>query len=516
MSKSVEKNNDKNILLSLEGTYPFHGGGVSTWAHILCSQIKGYGFKLYSINALHEKKLNYTLSPSVNEIIQVPMWFFLEPKEILRYGSTYSDFVQKKIYTQSAAIVDGFIPLFIQLLEEIYASETSVEKLETIIIAMWQYFQAHDYKHTLRSHVVWDCFKKKINTIIQQNAIEDVTLYDLTVAMRWIYHFLMSISIDSPKVSISHLTLSGFAIIPAIIQKNKYGTPIVITEHGVFIRERILAISQSEVSFFLKDFLIRFSEIMTRLTYSKADKILSVNHFNLKWELMYGATKDKIIVIHNGIDHLRFIPRPKPEALVGIPTVVALARIFDLKDILTMIRSCKVVKEVLPNIQYRIYGEDYAVPEYTLKCKALINELGLEENFLLMGPHPKPETVFCDGDISILTSISEGFPYTILESFSCGIPVVSTDVGGVAEALTADCGILCKPKNHQEIGQAVLKILQNKELRDQMALNARKKIETYFTIDKFITQYQDVYDDLLKNKESFEAQSYKVAELQSF
>ena len=503
MSSTLKKNKDieKNILLSLEGTYPFHGGGVSTWAHILCSQIKGYGFKLYSVNALYEKKSKYDLSPSVNEIIQVPMWFFLEPKEIMRYGGTYTDFVQKKIYTRNDDIINGFIPLLVELLDEIYAEQTSVEKLEATIVAMWEYFQSHDYKHTLKSFVVWDCFKTKINTIITGNEIENVTLYDLTVAMRWIYHFLMSISIDSPRVSISHLTLSGFAIIPAIIQKNKYGTPIVITEHGVFIRERILAISQSEESFFLKDFLIRFSEIMTRLTYTKADKILSVNHFNLKWELMYGATQDKIIVIHNGIDHLRFVPRPKPAALVGIPTVVALARIFELKDILTMIRSCKVVKNVLPNIQYRVYGEDYAVPEYTLKCKALIKELGLEENFLLMGPHPKPETVFCDGDISILTSISEGFPYTILESFSCGIPVVSTDVGGVSEALTADCGILCKPKNHQEIGEAVLKILQDDELRAQMAINSRKKIESFFTIDTFIKQYQDVYDALLEHKE---------------
>ncbi len=488
----------KNILLSLEGTYPYHGGGVSTWAHILCNKIKGYDFKLYSVNALHEKTLKYNLSDSINEVIQVPMWFALEPKELMRYDSTYSNFIEKKEFTKELDIDNYFIPLLERLLTQIYAKQTSIENLEDVIICMWHFFRTNDYKQTMKSPLVWESFKEKIINIISEEKLIDVTLYDLTVAMRWIYHFLMPISIDYPKVSISHLTLSGFTIIPALIQKHNYGTPIMITEHGVFIRERLLAISQSESSYFLKDFLIRFSEVMARLTYAKSDKIVSVNKFNISWELMYGAKKEQIKVIYNGIDHERFVPREKPTALKDIPTVVAMARIFELKDILTMIKSCKVVKEVLPNIQYRIYGENNVVPEYTSKCNKLIEELGLQENFKFLGPHPKPEMVFCEGDISILTSISEGFPYTIIESMSCGIPVVSTDVGGVSEALNADCGILCKPKNHEEIGRAVIKLLQDEALRAKMGIKSRERVESFFTIEKFIEQYQDVYNELLQ------------------
>jgi polysaccharide biosynthesis protein PelF len=488
---------EKSVVLSLEGTYPYHGGGVSTWAHLLCSKIKGYDFKLYSVNALHEKTYKYDLSDSINEVIQVPMWSALEPKELMRYDNSYSSFIEKKEFTKDSEINDYFIPLLDRLLTEIYENETSTENLEDIIICMWHFFQTNDYKETMKNPLVWNSFKEKIINIIGEQELIEVTLFDLTVAMRWIYHFLIPMSIDFPKSSISHLTLSGFSIVPAIIQKHKYGTPIMITEHGVFIRERLLAISQSDSSYFLKDFLIRFSQIMSRLTYAKSDKIVSVNKFNMTWELMYGAKKEKIKVIYNGIDHQRFIPRQKPAELKDIPTVVAMARVFELKDILTMIKSCKVVKEVLPNVQFRIYGENNVVPEYTNKCNSLIAELGLEENFIFLGPHPKPEMVFCEGDISILTSISEGFPYTIIESMSCGIPVVSTDVGGVAEALNADCGILCKPKNHQEIGEAVIKLLQNSELRAEMGIKSRERVESFFTIDKFISQYQDVYDELL-------------------
>ena len=239
--------------------------------------------------------------------------------------------------------------------------------------------------------------------------------------------------------------------------------------------------------------LIKFSECITELVYYKADKILSVNKFNIAWEKLYGANPNKIEIIYNGIDHNLFVPMPKPAHLVGIPTVVAAARIFELKDVLTMIRSCEVVKRAIPDVRYLVYGDNTAVPEYTEECEKLIDELDLRNNFFLAGFHSKPHALFCEGDISILTSISEGFPYTVLESMSCEIPVVATDVGGVTEALDESCGFICKPRDHVEIGNRVVELLQNEELRKQMGANARKKVVENFTIGKFISEYEEVY-----------------------
>jgi glycosyltransferase involved in cell wall biosynthesis len=244
--------------------------------------------------------------------------------------------------------------------------------------------------------------------------------------------------------------------------------------------------------------LIRLSERITELVYYKADKILSVTSFNTSWQEMYGANPKKIEVIYNGVDHMQFVPQPKPAHLQGTPTVVAAARIFALKDILTMIRSCAVAKESIPNVKYLVYGDNNAVPEYTAECRKLIADLGLEENFILAGYHTKPESLFCEGDISILTSISEGFPYTVLESMSCGIPVVATDVGGVYEALDSNCGFLCKPKDHVELGKRVVELLQNEELRTTMGANARKKVVDNFTIGKFISEYENVYEHVIR------------------
>jgi len=492
--------NKYDVMLILEGTYPFNGGGVSTWAHMLCNKVKNVNYTLYSVNADFEEKSKYQLSDNVKDVIQVPLWSPLEPQELLNYGKKYYKTVNRKEQEDESEIENLFIPIFERLLNNIYDSNADIEDIDDTIFDMWQFFQGHDYKKTMKSHVVWKCFCKTISAIIAKDNHYDATLYDFTVGMRWIYRFLIPISIDVPKMDVSHLTLSGFPVIPALVLKYKYGTPIIATEHGVFIRERLIAINSSEYSFFLKNLLIKFSECITKLVYYKADLILSVNKFNISWEKKYGANPNKIDIIYNGIDSDLFIPAPKPAHLEGVPTVVAAARIFELKDVITMIKSCEVAKRDIPNVRYLVYGDNNAVPEYTKECMNLIQKLGLEENFFLAGYHDKPHQLFCEGDISILTSISEGFPYTVLESMSCGIPVVATDVGGVTEALDDKCGFICKPKDHESLGKSVVTLLKDEALRKQMGANARKKVIDNFTIDKFIKEYEVAYEFIMNKK----------------
>lgn len=492
----MEKKYD--VLLILEGTYPYNSGGVSTWAHMLCNEVENANFTLYSINADFESKSKYKLSDNIKSIIQVPLWSPLEPQEMVDYGKKFHKIISVKEKNDEEKISKTFIPLFQDLIYHIYSDERDIKAFDNTIYNMWRFFQKHDYKKTMQSEIVWRTFCYMVSDLDSDIKTHKASLFDLTSGMRWIYRFLIPLSIDIPKADVSHLTISGFPVIPALMLKYKYGTPMITTEHGVFIRERLLAINSSEYSFFLKKMLIKFSESITELVYYKSDKILSVNEFNIKWELMYGANLDKIEVIYNGIDHTKFVPLPKPEHLKDVPTVVAAARIFDLKDIITMIKSCEVAKRTIHNVKYFVYGDKDAVPEYTKKCEDLIAELGLQENFILAGYHDNPNSLFAEGDISILTSISEGFPYTVIESMSCGVPVVATDVGGVTEALDENCGFICKPKNHEEIGRRVVELLLNKELRERMGANAREKVIQNFTVGKFVNAYEKVYDQIVK------------------
>ncbi|MFD0962402.1 GT4 family glycosyltransferase PelF [Pseudofulvibacter geojedonensis] len=494
------ENKKRKVLLILEGTYPFSGGGVSTWAHMLCNQVSNASYTLYSINANHETKYKYELQ-NIDQVIQVPIWAPQEPREYINYSScSYSSFIIKKESTSNRAIKKQFLPLFKSLLYIIYQNKkSSLQLFDLTLYNMWLFFKKYDYKATMQNEFVWETYCETIKKI-NSHYKDEISIQDLTIGLRWIYRFIMPISIDVPQVDIAHVTLAGFPIIPALVAQYKYKVPIVITEHGVFIRERLLAINGSAYSYFLKKLLIQFSERITQLSYYKAAKILPVNAFNMKWEKKYGAEQFKLKTIYNGIDHLKFIPRKKPAYLMNTPIVIAAARIFELKDLKTMIRSCSEVKKVIPNVRYIVYGNKNAVPEYTKQCEQLIEELNVSKNFILAGFHSNPHMLYAEGDISILTSISEGFPYTVLEAMSCGLPVVATDVGGVSEAMNSSCGFICKPKDYKAIANKVITLLQNKGLRKQMGLNARKRIEENFTINNFISAYEAVYNEVIQQQ----------------
>ena len=137
----------------------------------------------------------------------------------------------------------------------------NVEALDDVFYHLWLYFEDFDYKETMREKIVWDTYVGIVSDYTERKHNPTASILDLTVGLRWLYRFLIPLAIvDVPKVDIAHLTLSGFPLIPALIAHYKHGTAIMLTEHGVFIRERLLAINNSEYPFFLKDLLIRFSE----------------------------------------------------------------------------------------------------------------------------------------------------------------------------------------------------------------------------------------------------------------
>ncbi|MEO0812588.1 MAG: GT4 family glycosyltransferase PelF, partial [Myxococcota bacterium] len=324
----------------------------------------------------------------------------------------------------------------------------------------------------------------------------------------------------------------------------EHGTPMILTDHGVYARERYIACSAAPFSLFSKRFLARLALLFSKLCYYYADVIAPCAHFNARWELPVGCVLDRetpidfsswentgivpnltefpfirptydalvdfgfienyeedteypwIRTIYNGVDTERFRPGEKPDHVKGIPTAVALARVFPLKDVLTMIRSCAVAKREIPNVKYIVYGSLKADPPYVAKCNALIEELGLQENFDLAGYHSKPNEAFWEGDISVLSSISEGFPFTVLESMAAGVPVVGTDVGGVKEGIGtgADaCGVVVPPRDPEAFGAGVIQLLKDDRLRSELARKGRERILRLFQTSTSVDAYAETY-----------------------
>ncbi len=507
--------NSGAVLLETEGTYPFVGGGVSTWADILVNNLSEFNFYIYAVTGMPYVEYKYKLPQNVKFVRQIPLWGSEEPFEDIFFEIPFSSIYIRKTKVNERVVLRKFIPIFAEFLSSLMNPFSDPEECAGYIWLMHRYFSEYDYKQTFRSFAVWQKFKQFVvlkyfedNPFLSEDEIPSV--YDLTLAMRWVYHYLMPLYVDVPEVNLSHATAAGFCGLPSIVAKMRDEIPLVVTDHGVFPRERYIGIGgEKSLSFFAKKFLINLSILVSKMLYKLADKVLPVCRFNTTWERIFGVENEKIKVIYNGVDPEVFKPKPKPEKTRNIPTVVAAARVMPLKDIETMIKASAIVREAIPNVKFIVYGALDADPLYTRKCQLLIKELKLENTFILAGHHPKPSEIYNEGDISILSSISEGFPYTVIESMACAKPVVATDVGGVREALEG-FGIIVKPRDPKALAEGVIKLLTDPELRETLGRRAREEILAKYRTDLTINEYRNVYNELIsKNEKRISVSTYQ-------
>ena len=105
--------------------------------------------------------------------------------------------------------------------------------------------------------------------------------------------------------------------------------------------------------------------------------------------------------------------------------------------------------------------------------------------------------MFGDADLVVLTSISEGFPFTTLEAMLCGKPVVATAVGGVREQIPPSCGVTVGPRDPEAMAGAILDVLHDPERCAERGQAARIWASSMFGIDRFRSSHYALYGRLL-------------------
>ena len=100
---------------------------------------------------------------------------------------------------------------------------------------------------------------------------------------------------------------------------------------------------------------------------------------------------------------------------------------------------------------------------------------------------------YAAGHVVVLCSISEGFPYSLIEAMACGRPCVATDVGGVSEALADDAGVVVLPRDPAGLAAACLKLLHDPDLRKSFGVKARERALEHFTVDRAVRAFDEIY-----------------------
>ncbi|HEY2284422.1 MAG TPA: GT4 family glycosyltransferase PelF, partial [Streptosporangiaceae bacterium] len=316
------------------------------------------------------------------------------------------------------------------------------------------------------------------------------TLHDAVLAMQLLEHALRPLSAPAPRADVVHVVTNGLGALPGLAAHWQYGTPMVVTEHGLYMREHYLHSRQDPYRWPVKQLYLQFLRRLCVLGYHEAAVITPGNVYNKRWEAQLGADVSKIRTVYNGVNPADF---PALEDEPEVPTISWAGRIDPIKDIESLLRAFAVVRQELPDARLRIFGSAPPGREpYLARCQALAAELGLDGAVTFEGRVAQIRDAYAAGQVVVLCSISEGFPYTLIEAMTCGRPCVATDVGGVTEAI-GDTGLVVGPRRPAELAQACLALLRDGARRRQLGAAARQRALEYFTVDRAVSAFDEIY-----------------------
>lgn len=326
----------------------------------------------------------------------------------------------------------------------------------------------------------------------------ELPLSDAICALDLIEHALRPLAFHPVRADVTHAVSNGLAALVGLGAKWTHGTPLVLAEHGVYLRERYLALHLEPLGWPVKAILAAFTRRLCETGYRAADLITPCADFNQRWERRLGADPAKLRTVYNGVDPARFPPAgPEPE----VPTLAFVGRIDPLKDLLTLLRAFALVREQVPEARLRIYG---AAPKggeaYDAQCRALVEELAVADAVTFEGQCSAVAEAYAASHVVVLSSISEGFPFSVIEAMVCARPLVATEVGGVAEAV-GPTGLVVPPRRPDEFARACVELLTDHPRRQALGRAARERALELFDIERAVAAFDEIYRDLAAEPE---------------
>ncbi len=257
-------------------------------------------------------------------------------------------------------------------------------------------------------------------------------------------------------------------------------------------------------------FLVSFNwflRIFEERMLHRARKIIAVSHFT-KWELTnyYKIPESKIKVIHNGVDINKFRPaedKRKIKVELGFNpddlAIVSVGRLYARKGLFTLIDSMPAVINRFPNAKFIISGKGQSNEMQKLVDHA--QRLGVKDSIIFTGYYPdkKLPKLYQAADIFAFSTFYEHHPFAVLEALSTGLPVVTTNVGGISETIiNGKNGFMCQPFNAGEFSERILYLLEHPKEAAEMGKLARKTIEEQLDWRIVVKDAMKVYEEVLR------------------
>ncbi|MCK6570220.1 GT4 family glycosyltransferase PelF [Myxococcota bacterium] len=492
-----------DVCIVTEGTYPFVRGGVSSWIHGIVTGMPDVRFALLLISAERkESKLAFELPKNIVQFTEV----FIHEAVIhdepcpgrRKFKGPFWEAVEAFHTAPSAGDGAG---MHAQLAPFLRMLTGLVDPAQRVV-------NTHD---VLFSRDAWEYLVRRYEA-----RADDTSFIDFVWTWRAIHTPLMQLlNADIPPARCYHLVSTGYAGLIGVMARYLYRRPVMLTEHGIYVRERKIDIARADWIYeeplrvktvqretgVLKQLWTNFFVRIGELTYAHTDEVLTLFNGNRNLQIELGCPPERVHVVPNGVKTDVFAKvREKPRPNDGIRRIGFVGRVVPIKDVKTFIKACALVFQAMPNAEFLICGPKDEEPVYAEECENLGRMLGLT-TLIFTGPVDVRE-YFPKMDVFVLTSISEGQPLTILEAACAGVPTVTSDVGACRELCEGyapedralgPSGLVTGVGHPRETADAILTLLRDERLRQSMIHNGVARAERFYRQEDVLSTYHDLY-----------------------
>ena len=489
-----------DVGLLLEGTFPYVAGGVSSWVNQIIRGFPDITFAVVFIGSLEEEygAAKYELPENVVHFERHYLYAPRAAPQVRKVKGDRATFAvveaMHRYFRAPHAHGDGRA-LFRQLAPELADGSLDQE----------------DFLYSERS---WDFLSAQYREFSSDPSFVDYFWTVRTMhAPVWI---LAGIARDLIPCRVYHTVSTGYAGLLGALLKYRAGKPLILTEHGIYTKERridlfnahwipdnrvIFQRDPTEIAYF-RQMWMRFFEGIGKVCYDASDATVALFEGNRLRQIEDGADAERTMNIPNGIDVARYA-RLRAERPARTPPVLALiGRVVPIKDVMTFVRAMRTVVNRLPEAEGWIVGPEDEDLQYAQECRNLAVGLGIADKVKFLGFRSLTDVLPRIGVLA-LSSISEALPLVVLEAFGAGVPVVTTDVGacrqlvyGVddADAALGAAGAVVGIAQPQALALEAVSLLTDRRKWSDASAAAIRRVETYYTQEQMFERYRALYE----------------------
>jgi len=493
---------DCDIVLLLEGTYPYIKGGVSNWIHQI-------------VNSLPQWRFTAVFLGSQASDYDGPQYAL--PDNLVELQTYYLFDEGDRPPVRPLRLPADTPARYASLHESLRTSDAAALDFNTYLNPGDPFSEAA----FLYSEAAWHYITEAYETSAEPSFVD----YFWTI--RNLHRPIWTLAQAARKLPRARLFFSastGYAGLLGVAGAEAQQRPFALMEHGIYTKERRIDLMNAswisdsrstlqhdptEMSY-LRELWIRFFEILGRLAYGHAAPIISLFEAARRQQIHDGAEAARTRIIPNGVDvpHLASLRRPKDAPTP--PVICLLGRVVPIKDIKTFIRATYTLQLQLPGAQAWIVGPEDEDPDYARECHELAQALDLGESLRFLG-FQHIDDILPKVGVMVLSSISEGLPLSVLEGFAVGLPCVTTDVGACSELIygregedraLGAAGTVVRLADHQALAAACVELLTNPEAYASALQAAIARVERYYDKGQMINTFDRLFTELITPREA--------------